>query len=313
MAAGFYSPTNTTQAANVAACTAQVQSNVTSLMGLCIAMLVALTVGLVAAGQLIRLRVLVSIVLSFVNNLLLAFGALIVAVSIYLYVKNGTLLAGMTDVMGYVLGLAIIFLAVAVTGHCTVRHKSGKLLVAYLVLGVALVGVSGGGVWLCFNNTAYIQGWITSVSDNTLSSVASSLGLSGNKASFVTSLQSNLQQIGLAFGVIMVLQVLGVACAAFFGCAARAWRIQHGVSGWIGVGWGVLHTPSPSFLCSCHHHTFHTYTHTHTTHSHTTSLCMQLAEDGKQRRKGKANRYHGEVAPGRSPPDPTLTMRHAEV
>jgi hypothetical protein len=36
-------------------------------------MRVALTVGLVAAGQLIRLRVLVSIVLSFVNNLLLAF------------------------------------------------------------------------------------------------------------------------------------------------------------------------------------------------------------------------------------------------
>jgi hypothetical protein len=187
-------------------------------------------VGLIASGQLIKLRVLVAVTMSFINNLLLGFGLLIMAALIYIFVKNGTVLAGMYDVMGYILGLSLIFICVSITGHCTVRHKSFPLLMVYLFFSLALIGACAGGVWLCFNNVALVSTWVQNVSDNTLGPVATSLGMSGNKASILSSLQANLQKLGLACGIILITQVISVICAAFFGCAAKAWRIQHGVS-----------------------------------------------------------------------------------
>ena len=99
--AGFYVPAaNSTLAANIELATAKVQSNITPLMGLAIAVIFFLLAGLVASGRLIQLRVLVAVVMSFINNLLLAFGLLMTAVAAYLFAVNGAALAGMYDVRG---------------------------------------------------------------------------------------------------------------------------------------------------------------------------------------------------------------------
>jgi len=222
-------PQNTTLSANIDLATAKVKSNVTSLMGLAIAVILFLLAGLAAAGRLIELRVLAAIVVSFVNNLMLGFGALMTAVAIYLFAVSGAVVAGMTSVMGYLLGTSLLFIAVAVCGHCAVRHKSFPLLMCYIFFATALLVASIGGVWLTFYNAQSLAAWIAGMSDSQLGSIASAMGLSGNKASILSGLQTNLQMIGLACGVAIILQVLSLVSAAYFGCAARAWRLEHGV------------------------------------------------------------------------------------
>jgi hypothetical protein len=130
--------------------------------------------------------------------------------------------------MGYVLGTSLLLIAVAVCGHCAVRHKSLTGLAVYGLLGAGLMVACAGCVWLTFNNAEAVAAWVANADDRTLGPVASSLGVSGNKASILTSLQGNLRKIGLASGVVLLLQALSLACAAYFGCAARAWQLQYG-------------------------------------------------------------------------------------
>ena len=214
---------------NIVAAATKVENNIQGLMGLAIAVILFLFAGVVASGQLIQARILASIVLSFVNNLLCGFGLLMLAVAIYLFVKNGAALAGAYDLMGYLLGMAILFIVVAVAGHCAVRHKSFPLLMVYLFFSLALLGACMGGVWLAFNNSTAVKTWIENADDNTISAVANSLYLSSNKAGIISGVQANMQKIGLAFGVLLILQALSLVCAAVFGWAANNWRIEYGV------------------------------------------------------------------------------------
>jgi hypothetical protein len=130
--------------------------------------------------------------------------------------------------MAYLLGTSLLLIAVAVTGHCAVRHKSLSGLALYGFLGAGVMVACAGCVWLAFNNVAAVAAWVANADDRTLGPVASSLGISGNKASVLSSLQDNLRKIGLASGVVLLLQALSLACAAYFGCAARAWLLQYG-------------------------------------------------------------------------------------
>ena len=130
--------------------------------------------------------------------------------------------------MAYLLGTSLLLIAVAVTGHCAVRHKSLSGLALYGFLGAGVMVACAGCVWLAFNNVAAVAAWVAKADDRTLGPVASSLGISGNKASILSGLQSNLRQIGLACGVVLLLQALSLLCAGYFGCAARAWRAQFG-------------------------------------------------------------------------------------
>lgn len=130
--------------------------------------------------------------------------------------------------MGYLLGTSLLLIAVAVAGHCAVRHKSLSGLALYGFLGAGVMVACAGCVWLAFNNVAAVAAWVANADDRTLGPVASSLGISGNKASVLSSLQDNLRKIGLASGVVLLLQALSLACAVYFGCAARAWQLQFG-------------------------------------------------------------------------------------
>jgi hypothetical protein len=227
--AGFYVPQNISLSDNINAAADKVASNIQSLMGLCIVVILFLFSGVVASGQLIQARILASIVLCFVNNLLCGFGLLMLAVSIYIFVKNGAVLAGAYDLMGYMLGMALLFIVVAISGHCAVRNKSFPLLMMYLFFSLALLGACMGGVWLAFTNSAAVIAWVSNADDNMISSVATSLYVSSNKAGIITGIQGNMQKIGLAFGVLLILQTLSLVCAAVFGWAANNWRIEYGV------------------------------------------------------------------------------------
>ena len=131
--------------------------------------------------------------------------------------------------MGYLLGTSLLFVAVAIAGHCAVRHKSLALLMVYVFLSAGLLVACSGGVYYTFYNSQALAGWVQSMDDRTLGPVATSLGMGGNKASILSSLQSNMHMIGLACGVVLLLQVVSLLCAAYFGCAARAWQLQFGL------------------------------------------------------------------------------------
>jgi hypothetical protein len=124
--AGYYVPSggNTTLAQNIELATTKVTGDIVPIAGLAIAVLIIEFAGLVAAGLLINGRVLVAMVLTLCHNIFVTFGALMLAVSIYIYSVNSRVLAPMYDVLGYMIGLSLLFAAVGATGHATVRHKN---------------------------------------------------------------------------------------------------------------------------------------------------------------------------------------------
>ena len=131
--------------------------------------------------------------------------------------------------MAYLLGTSLLLILVAAAGHCAVRHKSLPILLAHIALGVALFIACIGCVWVCFFNSSAVFSWVQGMDDRTLGKLASWLGVSGNKASILSGLQGNMQKIGLACGVVLILQVLSLLSAAYFGCATRAWKQQFGM------------------------------------------------------------------------------------
>ena len=125
VSAGFYVPAaNTTLATNIELATAKVQSNITPIIGLSIVVVIFEFAGLVAAGLLINAKVLVAMVLTFCHYTFVSFGALMLAVSIYIYAVNMSVLAPMYDVLGYLLAVSLLFIAVGAVGHATLKHKN---------------------------------------------------------------------------------------------------------------------------------------------------------------------------------------------
>ena len=231
---------------------AEVQKQVTGLMGVGVGVEVLLLIATVAAGALLSLRSLVAIFYTFLNNILLAFGVLVVAVVIYLFATNGSTVAGMMDVVGYVLAIGLLFLASAVTGHCAVRRKSFPLNMAFIFLSLCVLGVTAGGSWLCFNRVDMVLLWLQTQKEYQLSKIASALGQNVDIASIGTSLAGNLRKLGLAFACIVLLQLFSVVNAAMFVWAVKSYRLEHGVRG------GLLHPASR----------------THAAHTHATPSCV---------------------------------------
>ena len=81
-----------------------------------------------------------------------------------------------------------------------------------------------GITWTAFSNRQRIVTFVQTADDKTLGPVASSLGFSGDKSSILSGLTNNLNQIGLAFGVVLMLQFVTIVCAVAFAHTAKQWR-----------------------------------------------------------------------------------------
>ncbi len=93
------------------------------------------------------------------------------------------------------------------------------------LLFVVCVGIT----WTAFANKDRIVRFVQDADDKTLGPIASSLGFSGDKSSILSGLTSNLNQIGLAFGVVLFMQFITIICAVAFAHIAKKWRAEHNV------------------------------------------------------------------------------------
>jgi hypothetical protein len=98
------------------------------------------------------------------------------------------------------------------------------LYVSYFVFTCLLFVVCVGITWTAFSNRQRIVTFVQTADDKTLGPVASSLGFSGDKSSILSGLTNNLNQIGLAFGVVLMLQFVTIVCAVAFAHTAKQWR-----------------------------------------------------------------------------------------
>jgi hypothetical protein len=232
VATKYFVPVNATRAVNVALATSTIQKQVSGLMGVGVGVELLLVVAAVAAAVLLSLRTLVAITYTFVNNILAAFGLLVTAVVAYLFFTNGKTVAGMMDLVGYVLGMGILFFVSGVVGHCAVRRKSFPLNMGFMFLAVCIMGVCAGAAWMCFNKVDAALAWLNRVSqqDNVdLSALTTSMGLNVDIASLSTTLAANLRKLGLAFACMFVVQVPAVVSAGLFVWAIKSWKVEHGV------------------------------------------------------------------------------------
>ena len=221
---------NATRADKVAAATVVVARNLNGVLGLAAVIIVIFFVALVAAGRLLHARVVSSLTISLINNLLVALGVGFFSFGVYLYANSGYALGGITDVGGYLIGLGILFTFLGGVGHCGVHRKSSRLLIAYIVFSVAMLAVTAAGCWLCFNRTAQVAFWIQSQSDSVLGQIASALGYSVDVASLTTQITASLNELGLGIGLILGVEVVGILASLHFIRAVQEWRKEYHVA-----------------------------------------------------------------------------------
>jgi len=137
------------------------------------------------------------------------------------------------DLVGYVLGMGILFFVSGVVGHCAVRRKSFPLNMGFMFLAVCIMVVCAGAAWMCFNKVDAALAWLNRVSqqDNVdLSALTTSMGLNVDIASLSTTLAANLRKLGLAFACMFVVQVPAVVSAGLFVWAIKSWKVEHGLA-----------------------------------------------------------------------------------
>ena len=230
VASGFVAiSANATYTENLAVVTAAIKSNMDYMMALSGCVLFVFLVTLVVAGRIMTARVLTSILLTFINNILLAFGGLFFGVGVYIASTNAAALGGMSQIIGYICALGIIFMVVSCVGHFGVARKSFPILMAFIVLALGLLAASASGVWICFNRADYVISWVEAQDDAMLGKLASSLNITLSKAELILKLQGNLQMLGLGFAVMIILQIAAVLLAGLFLYFVKLWKIENGV------------------------------------------------------------------------------------
>jgi hypothetical protein len=230
VASGFVAlPANATYAEGIAKVTDVVKSNMNYMMALSGCVLFVFLVTIIVAARIMTVRVLTSILLTFVNNILLVFGTLFLAVGIYIAASNSASLGAMTQIIGYICALGAIFMIVSIASHVGVAKKSFPILMVFIVLSLGLLAASAAGVWVCFNRADWIVTWVNAQDDTVLGKISSSMNMTLSKADLILKLQSNLQMLGLGFAVMLILQIVAILCAGLFLYFVKLWKIENGV------------------------------------------------------------------------------------
>lgn len=199
--------TNGTRAENLGHIKEMLQSNVYAIAGVFIGILGALIISLGASGRMINARTLISIFVTFVNNIMLGFGILMIIVGFYLVAFKASVIAGAYPVVGLILTSAFLFVIIGSLGHAGVFKRNLIILRVYMVFQVVLGGLAAAAVAVCFNTTTDVHTYISKLDDKALGAIASALGFSLTSEQVIAKIQNNLHQLGLAFAMVLILQI----------------------------------------------------------------------------------------------------------
>jgi len=198
---------NGTRTENIAHLKDMLQSNVYSIAGVFIAIMGTLLITLGASGRMINARTLIAIFVTFVNNIMLGFGILMIIVGLYFVAFKASVIAGAYAVIGIVLACASLFVIIGSLGHAGIFKRNVLIIRVYMVFQLILVGLAVAAVAICFNSTTDVSVYVSKLDDKALGAVASALGFSLTTEQVVAKIQNNLQQLGLAFAMVLILEI----------------------------------------------------------------------------------------------------------
>jgi hypothetical protein len=297
---------NGTRSENIVLLQGMLQSNVYAIAGVFIALLLALLATLCAAGRMIHGRTLLAVFMTFGNNLMLAFGTLMLIVGLYFVAFKSSVIAGAVQVVGIVLAAGAVFIVIAAIGHAGVFKRSPKLVHVYQVLQFLLGALAAAGAAVCFRGVSFtrlspsffllllqsaqacahgpgldvlsrappppplphppfsfppphlppaqtidVSSYINSMDDKALGAIASSLGFALTSDDIVVKIQSNLNQLGLAFVMVLLLQIALFVTTFLFLWALKAAHLTGVGPGNVAGGGGRA---GPMILTDNHHH-----------------------------------------------------------
>lgn len=214
-----------TRAGNIAMLESKVEDNKYGVAGAFAAVLAILLSTLFASGRMIHARTLLAIFVTFVNNVMLFFGLLMLVVGLYLVAFKSDAVAGVIAIVGLILGSASFFLIISIVGHVGVFKRKKGVLVAYQVLQVLLAGVAAAAVIECFTSTSKVTNYVNGLDDKSLGELASALGIALTADQIQAKVVDNLNQIGLAFAIVLGLQAALFICTCFFVWALKSAHI----------------------------------------------------------------------------------------
>jgi hypothetical protein len=143
-----------TREENIAHIRVMLESNQYAIAGVFIGILATLLVTLAASGRMIHGRILMSIFITCVNNTMIAFGALMLIVGLYLIAFKASVVAGASAVVGLVIVTGAVFVIVGAVGHAGTFKRNAKLV--YVAMGLqALLGcLAAAACAVCFSSVS---------------------------------------------------------------------------------------------------------------------------------------------------------------
>jgi hypothetical protein len=161
----------------------------------------------VSAGRMIHARTLLAIYITSINNMMIAFGALMLIVGLYFVAFKASVVAGAFQVVGLVLAAGAMFLIIGAVGHGGMFKRKLLTIRVYMALQVLLAGLSAAACAVCFNSTTNVADYVAKLDDKALGEMSSALGFAMTASQVVAKVQANLHQLGLAFAMVLILQV----------------------------------------------------------------------------------------------------------
>lgn len=202
--------------------------NFTAVLGLGLGVLGVFVIDLVAAGRIITLRTLNALTVVFLNHCNMILGLILSTVGWYLYaqgVSTGTMVSLIIAVGG-------VYVAVSALGHVSVFRKSITVHIAFMLLSLALDGLTAAASFFCFFEAESVVGYVNRQDDKQLGAMATAIGVPMTKTNIIASLQANARQIGIALAVVLALQLLLLLNAGLLILSFKHWYGEDGKDCW---------------------------------------------------------------------------------
>lgn len=245
----FINTVNTTRAEQVAQATTVMKASSSYMLAVSAVTICLFVFSLIFSARILSMRVLISILFTFINNIFIAFGALFMGVGIYIGVKGSASLGGLTQILGLLVALGVLFIVISAIGHYGHSQKNFIVIMVFMVLSLGLLAAGSAAAYVCFNKSDLVIDYIDAMNDDTIGRIASSLNLSMGKLDIMVYVQTNLRTIGLGFAVVSILQIIVFLAAGFFMLAVKQWREENGVR-YCASCWRGAHYDGINLTCS---------------------------------------------------------------
>lgn len=186
--------------------TGVIQSNMKNIAALAAAVLAVYGLAIIAAIRLIHFRTLASMTLAVMSHVYLVTGFLIIGVGFYLFRAVGATTSGV--IIAVVLAVGFFMVSLACIAYVGIFRKNTLVIMVYMVLVVAAVGLLCYAIALFVGQQGTVAKYVDGLSDVELGKIATALGLSVTKDDIVVNLADYLNQLALAAGLLIIINVV---------------------------------------------------------------------------------------------------------